>query len=73
MRARDTESESRRMEEPTTLAWVRLIERLQARPLPGFARREAQRQAEFEALANDASSNWSTDSGAWDSEEDGDA
>ena len=82
MRARETESKGRQMEEPTTLAWVRLIERLQARPLPGFARREAQRQAEFEALvsaegaarsAYDASSNWSTDEGAWDSgEEDGD-
>ena len=59
------------MEELTTVAWVRLVERLQLRQLPGFARREAQRQAEFEALADDArSSNWSTDEGAWDSDED---
>jgi hypothetical protein len=36
------------MEEPSTLAWARLVERLQQRQLPGFARREAQRQAEFD-------------------------
>ena len=36
------------MDEPTTLAWARLVQQLQRRQLPGFARREAQRQAEFD-------------------------
>ena len=32
-----------------TIAWMRLTELLRQRQLPGFDRREAQRQADFEA------------------------
>ena len=36
-------------EQFATIAWMRLTELLRQRELPGFDRREAQRQADFEA------------------------
>ena len=36
-------------EQFATIAWMRLTELLRQRQLPGFDRREAQRQADFEA------------------------
>ena len=36
-------------EQVTAIAWMRLTELLRQRQLPGFDRREAQRQADFEA------------------------
>ena len=43
-------------EQVSTIAWMRLIELLRQRQLPGFDRREAQRQADFEARCCDTDS-----------------
>ena len=40
-------------EQVTTIAWMRLTELLRQRQLPGFDRREAQSQADFEARCCD--------------------
>ena len=46
---RDSSSLSMVPEQFATIAWMRLTELLRQRELPGFDRREAQRQADFEA------------------------
>ena len=43
-------------EQVTTIAWMRLTELLRQRQLPGFDRREARRQADFEARCCDTDS-----------------
>ena len=43
-------------EQVSAIAWMRLIELLRQRQLPGFDRREAQRQADFEARCCDTDS-----------------
>ena len=43
-------------EQVSTIAWMCFIELLRQRQLPGFDRREAQRQADFEARCCDTDS-----------------
>ena len=43
-------------EQVSTIAWMHFLEILRQRQLPGFDRREAQRQADFEARCCDTNS-----------------
>ena len=59
-------------EQFATIAWMRLTELLRQRQLPGFDRREAQRQADFEARYCDADTEYCSSAEAA-AEEEGEA
>ena len=66
-----TSSLSMLPEQFATIAWMRLTELLRQRQLPGFDRREAQRQADFEARYCDTDTEYCSSKEAAAEEEEG--
>ena len=66
---RDSSSLSMLPEQFATFAFVRLTELLRKREVPGFERREAQRQADFEARYCDTETDYCSTKTAEENEE----